>query len=115
MHGDIALCEAQGSVEGFMNLVRLGVPFPQNRFGAWVGYKTDHDPRARASSAGSYTSKKMFQALAYEVRRRKIKVINKLQVVALLTSDDDELRSIIGAIAINLRENDPQKAFVLFN
>src|SRR5512138_905657 len=45
MHGDIALCEAQGSVAAFMNLVSLGVPFPQNRFGAWVGYKTDHDPR----------------------------------------------------------------------
>jgi succinate dehydrogenase / fumarate reductase, flavoprotein subunit len=31
MHGDIALCEAQGSVAGFLNLIRLGVPFPQNR------------------------------------------------------------------------------------
>jgi succinate dehydrogenase / fumarate reductase flavoprotein subunit len=25
MHGDIALCEAQGSVQAFMNLVNLGV------------------------------------------------------------------------------------------
>ena len=115
MHGDIALCEAQGSVEGFMNLVKLGVPFPQNRFGAWVGYKTDHDPRARASSAGPYTSKKMFQALAAEVRRRKIKVINKMQVIALLTSEENKTRCVIGALAINLKEKDPKKAFVLFN
>ncbi len=28
MHGDIALCEAQGSVHAFMKLVNLGVPFP---------------------------------------------------------------------------------------
>jgi succinate dehydrogenase/fumarate reductase flavoprotein subunit len=115
MHGDIALCEAQGSVEGFINLVRLGVPFPQNRFGAWVGYKTDHDPRARASSAGPYTSKKMFQALGAEVRRRKIKVINKMQVIALLTSEENETLSVVGALAINLKEKDPRKAFVLFN
>ena len=55
MHGDIALCEAQGSVRAFMNLVNLGVPFPHDKFGSWVGYKTDHDPRARATSAGPYT------------------------------------------------------------
>ncbi|HBB92530.1 MAG TPA: hypothetical protein DC042_12650, partial [Bacteroidales bacterium] len=51
MHGDIALCEAQHSVQAFYNLVRLGVPFPHNAFGAYPGYKTDHDPRARATSA----------------------------------------------------------------
>src|SRR5512140_3046744 len=59
MHGDIALCEAQGSVQAFMNLVKLGVPFPQNRFGAWVGYRTDNDTKARGTSAGPYTSHKM--------------------------------------------------------
>ena len=115
MHGDIALCEAQGSVAGFMNLVRLGVPFPQNRYGAWVGYKTDHDPRARASSAGPYTSHKMFEALASEVKRRKIKILDNLQVIALLTSEEKGARKTIGALAINLKEKNPGKAFVLFN
>src|SRR5512136_284272 len=43
MHGDIALCEAQGSVKAFMDLVALGVPFPHDKFGSWAGYKTDHD------------------------------------------------------------------------
>ena len=115
MHGDIALCEAQGSVAGFMNLIRLGVPFPQNRYGAWVGYKTDHDPRARASSAGPYTSKEMFEALAAEVKRRKIKIIDRLQVIALLTSDEKGIKKTTGAIAINLKTKDPKKAFVIFN
>ncbi|MDH5468937.1 MAG: FAD-binding protein, partial [Candidatus Aminicenantes bacterium] len=41
MHGDIALCEAQNSVQAFFHLVSLGVPFPHDRFGAYVGYKTD--------------------------------------------------------------------------
>jgi succinate dehydrogenase/fumarate reductase flavoprotein subunit len=113
MHGDIALCEAQGSVAGFMNLVRLGVPFPQNKYGAWVGYKTDHDPRARASSAGPYTSHEMFKALSTEVKTRKIKILDKVQVIALIT--DDKKVKVTGALAINLNERDPGKAFVIFN
>jgi succinate dehydrogenase/fumarate reductase flavoprotein subunit len=115
MHGDIALCEAQGSVAGFMNLIKLGVPFPQNRYGAWVGYKTDHDPRARGSSAGPYTSQKMFEALASEVKRRKIKVLDRLLVIALFTSEENGVSTVNGALAINLKEKNPRKAFVLFN
>jgi len=113
MHGDIALCEAQGSVEAFMNLVRLGVKFPHDRFGAWAGYRTDHDTRSRATSAGPYTSKRMFEALAGEVKKRKIRILDRHQVISLLT---DHVKSrVIGAIAINTREKDPSKAFVLFN
>lgn len=61
--GDNALCEAALSVRCFMNLVELGVPFPVNRYGEYVGYKTDHDPYARATSAGPLTSKFMTEAL----------------------------------------------------
>ena len=68
MHGDIALAEAQGSLEAFFHLVGLGVPFPHDRYGAFVGYKTDHDPRQRATSAGPLTSRLMFGRLAAEVR-----------------------------------------------
>ncbi|MFN8242235.1 MAG: FAD-binding protein [Bacteroidales bacterium] len=115
MHGDIALCEAQGSVRAFMNLVSLGVKFPENRYGAWVGYKTDHDPRARATSAGPYTSKRMFEGLAAEVERLGIVVMNRIQVVALLTSRQGKNKKIVGALALDLLENDPLKAFVLYN
>ena len=48
--GDLALCEAALSVQSFMRLVELGVPFPKNRYSEYVGYKTDHDPRRRATS-----------------------------------------------------------------
>jgi succinate dehydrogenase/fumarate reductase flavoprotein subunit len=115
MHGDIALCEAQGSVRAFMNLVNLGVPFPQNRFGAWVGYKTDHDPRARATSAGPYTSKMMFEKLSADVKRRKIRVIDRVQIVSLLTTGSGERKRVTGALGLKLKEKDPKKAFVLFN
>ena len=53
--GDIALCEAALSAQSFLKLVELGVPFPRNRYGEYIGYKTDHDPRRRATSVGPYT------------------------------------------------------------
>ena len=59
MHGDLALVESSLSVRSFINLVNLGVPFPRDEFGQFVGYKTDHDPRQRATSIGPYTSREM--------------------------------------------------------
>jgi succinate dehydrogenase/fumarate reductase flavoprotein subunit len=115
MHGDIALCEALGSVQAFMNLVNLGVPFPQNRYGARVGYRTDNDPKARATSAGPRTSGYMFEALAAEVKRKKIRIFDRHQVIALLHTGDHGKRKISGAIAINLKEKEIRKAFVIFN
>ena len=55
--GDIALVEASLSSPSFLRLVDLGVPFPTNRYGEYIGYKTDHDPHRRATSAGPYTSR----------------------------------------------------------
>ena len=36
----------------FLKLCRLGVDFPTNQYGEYVGYKTDHDPCARGTSIG---------------------------------------------------------------
>jgi succinate dehydrogenase/fumarate reductase flavoprotein subunit len=83
-HGDIALAEASGSTEAFFNLVSLGVPFPRNRYGGYVGYKTDHDPARRGISIGPYTSKKMVQALLAEVRLLGIPVFERREIVRLL-------------------------------
>jgi hypothetical protein len=70
MHGDLALVEATLSAQSFYHLVSLGVPFPHDRYGGFVGYKTDHDPRQRATSAGPKTSMLMFRSLLAEVERR---------------------------------------------
>jgi succinate dehydrogenase/fumarate reductase flavoprotein subunit len=85
MHGDIALCEAQGSVQAFMNLVRLGVRFPHDKYGSFAGYKTDHDNRGRATSAGPYTSRKMFEVLAADVQKQGIRVLDHIHCISLLT------------------------------
>ena len=55
--GDIALCEAALSTQGFLKLAELGVPFPTNEYGEYVGYRTDHDTRLRGTSAGPLTSR----------------------------------------------------------
>ena len=82
--GDNALCEAALSINCFFNLCSLGVPFPVNRYGEYVGYKTDHDPYARATSAGPLTSKFMTEALEKEASRLEIPVFDKLLAVEIL-------------------------------
>lgn len=72
--GDNALCEAALSARCFLNLCELGVPFPVNRYGEYVGYKTDHDPYARATSAGPLTSKFMTEALEKKAESLSIPV-----------------------------------------
>lgn len=84
MDGDHALCEAAGSVPAFFKLVELGVPFPQDRYGEFVGYKTDHDPGCRATSAGPYTSKTMVECLQRAVEEKKIPVHDHMQAVKIL-------------------------------
>jgi len=116
MHGDIALCEAQGSAAAFLRLAALGVPFPHDRYGAYVGYKTDHDPRQRATSAGPLTSRLMCQALGAELRRRRIRVFDRHPVIALLTAGRGAARRTIGALALDARRSRGRRpAFVLFN
>ena len=70
MHGDLALVEASLSARAFMHLVNLGMPFPRDAYGQFAGYKTDHDPRQRATSIGPYTSREMCRHLIREGKRR---------------------------------------------
>lgn len=116
MHGDIALCEAMHSAQAFYNLVNLGVPFPHDVYGAYVGYKTDHDPRGRATSAGPLTSRLMFEALAKEVIEKGIKVLDRHEIVGLLAAKKGDECHVIGAIAIDKRNLEAENhGFVLFN
>jgi len=100
MHGDLALVEAGLSTRAFMHLVNLGVPFPRDRYGQFIGYKTDHDPRQRATSVGPYTSRDMCRALAARVRELGIDVREGENVVRLLTVDEAGGKRAAGAIAI---------------
>ena len=85
--GEHALCEAAYSVRCFMRLVELGVPFPTNEFGEYAGYKTDHDPRTRATSCGPLTSKYMTEALERSVLGKEIEILDFQRVIRILTED----------------------------
>ena len=101
MHGDLALAEAAGSARAFCTLVSLGVPFPQDAFGQFPGYKTDHDPARRATSTGPYTSRDMCLALIREVRRLNIPVRERLSVTDLLVCGAGSRRRACGALAVD--------------
>ncbi len=109
MHGDLALVEASLSARAFMHLVNLDVPFPRDKYGQFVGYKTDHDPRQRATSIGPYTSREMCRALMRQVERLGIEVREKRNVVQLLTLDAGGAKRVAGALA--LREDGSLEAY----
>ena len=93
-HGDLALCEAAASAECFFKLVRLGVPFPQNDYGEYVGYQTDHDTTRRATSAGPLTSRYMTEALEKSVRKKPIEILDHTVACRILT-DDQGVRGVL--------------------
>ncbi len=101
MHGDIALVEAALSARAFYNLVNIGVEFPRDEYGQFIGYKTDHDPLRRATSYGPYTSKEMCLKLSAEVKRNNIQVQEDTNVAALLTTENDGEKRAVGAIALD--------------
>lgn len=101
MDGDVAMAEAANSVKCFMKLVNLGMRFPTNEYGEYVGYKTDHDPYCRATSIGPYTSKKMTEVLEDAVIGKGITVLDNAQAIKILTDGD----AVTGVLAINSNPN----------
>jgi len=95
MDGEHALCEAALSAKCFLRLCDLGVPFPVNRYGEYVGYKTDHDPRRRATSVGPLTSKQMTEALERSVNAKGIEILDHYQVLAILKGDDGRVSGLL--------------------
>lgn len=95
--GDNALCEAALSARCFLNLCESGVPFPNNRYGEYVGYKTDHDPYARATSAGPLTSRYMTEALEKKAKVLNIPVYDSCLAVELLRDGN----GICGVLCLN--------------
>ncbi len=100
--GEHALCEAAYSTRCFMRLVELGVPFPTNEFGEYAGYKTDHDPRSRATSCGPLTSKYMTEALERSVMSKGIEIIDNKRVIKILTNGG----AVSGIAAVDTHSGD---------
>jgi len=127
-HGDLAYVEALGSLPEFFHLIRNGVGFPCNRYGAYVGYKTDHDPRQRATSAGPKTSRQMVQRSLGRLRQMGADIFDGYEVIRLLTrgagrpgqpdgasGTSAPTRQAVGALALNLqRLNSSEMGLTVF-
>ena len=107
--GDIALCEAALSVQGFLKLADLGVPFPRSRYGEYIGYKTDHDPRRRATSVGPYTSKQMTEKLEAAVRDKGVPLLDHTQVIRILSDG----HAVYGLLCLNTLAAGEDERFVI--
>lgn len=107
--GDIALCEAALSTQCFLKLVELGVPFPRNRYGEYIGYKTDHGPRRRATSVGPYTSKQMTECLERAVLAKGVPILDKTQVIIILA----DRYTVCGLLCLNMAVQDAADHFTL--
>ncbi len=84
--GEHALVEAALSTESFMHLVDLGVPFPRNQWGEYIGYRTDHDEAKRATSMGPYTSRCMVEQLERSLDG-KVATLEHEQLCKILTQN----------------------------
>ena len=101
MHGDHAYAMAALSARSFMKLALLGVPFPHNEWGEYVGYQTDHDATQRATSAGPLTSKMMAEALYESVKARGVRCEDGLRLLSILTDGENR---VCGALMHDGRE-----------
>ncbi|WP_298457486.1 FAD-binding protein [uncultured Cellulomonas sp.] len=116
MDGDNALCEAALSARGFLRLCELGVPFPQNRYGEFIGYKTDHDPRRRATSVGPYTSRSMVEQLEKKVARNGTRIFDNCRIVDLVVVDGEVAGLLVLRTDVKADPDDPdgESPFALF-
>ena len=91
-HAQILAAE---SARAFYHLVEAGVPFPDNEFGEFVGYRTDHDTTLRATSAGPLTSRYMAEGLRQEAERKKVRTVDGTELVSFLKGQDGKLSGML--------------------
>jgi succinate dehydrogenase/fumarate reductase flavoprotein subunit len=114
-HGDLALLEGENSQREFYHLVENGVPFPHNERGGFVGYKTDHDPRQRATSAGPWTSRFMVRKSLARLRYYGVRFFDQHWMLDIVTAGEGDARRAVGVIAADAtRLDEPGHGLVLF-
>ncbi|MCI8632677.1 MAG: FAD-binding protein [Lachnospiraceae bacterium] len=112
--GDIALVEASLSLKCFYRLTELGLAFPQNQYGEYIGTKAGQDSARRCISCGPNTTAQIHQALEREVKKREIPIFYGYQLVRIFTDVDQ--KEVIGLLALNyegVRER--HQRYLLFN
>lgn len=98
MDADVAYVEAVGSIDAFVGLKFLGLPLPEDAYGAVLRYQTDHDEYGRATSCGPRTSRLMVKVLAEEAIRLGIPFLDHSTGMALLKNGEGENEKAAGLL-----------------
>ncbi|TVR42757.1 MAG: FAD-binding protein [Planctomycetota bacterium] len=106
MDHDTAYIEAVGSINALAGLQYLGLPLPQDRYGAVLRYQTDHDEVGRATSCGPRTSRLMVKVLAEEAIRLGIPFLRKCEAIRIITAGEGDQRRAVGAVVIDQERRD---------
>ena len=116
MDADTAYVEAVGSVDAFAGLRFIGLPLPEDRFGAVLRYQTDHDEVGRATSCGPRTSRLMVSVLAAEAVRLGVPFVNRCTGLELLVEGEGPARRVCGLLAVRSdgRTDDNPYGLVVF-
>ncbi len=114
-HSDLAMAEGIGSLREFYHLVEAGVAFPTDSMGSFIGYKTDHDPAERATSAGPKTSRFMSECLQRQAEQAGIRIFDNQEAAHLLTIGEGRSKRIAGIVTIeNLKSEIPHSTLHVF-
>lgn len=101
--GEKMYLQSVNSTKCFLRLCDYGVGFPQDEFGGFPGYKTDHDNTVRATSIGPLTSKVMTEKLEKKVlNNNKTPLYDCRQVVEILKDGN----RAVGVSALNKNINE---------
>ncbi|NQZ57368.1 MAG: FAD-binding protein [Lentisphaeraceae bacterium] len=105
MDKDTAYIEGTGSIGAFSSLQFMGLPLPQDRFGAVLRYQTDHDDVGRATSCGPRTSRLMVKVLCEEAIRLGVNFLKGFTAVQILKKTENGVEKSCGIIAISRAES----------
>ncbi len=106
MDADVAYVEAVGSIDAFAGLKYLGLPLPQDRYGAVLRYQTDHDEFGRATSCGPRTSRLMVKVLVEEAIRLGIPFLDHSTAMSMLKSGSGDAEKAAGLVVLNRTNHD---------
>ncbi len=106
--GEKMYLEAVNSQKCFLRLCEYGVKFPTDGYGAYPGYKTDHDDTLRATSVGPLTSKVMTERLEKVVTEtNKTPVFDSKQVIKILTDG----KRVYGVRVLDLKSEEEENIY----
>ena len=106
--GEKMYIEAINSQKCFLRLCDYGVSFPTDLYGAYPGYKTDHDNTLCATSVGPLTSKIMTEKLEkIVIEKNKTPVFDNKLVIKILTDG----KSCFGVRVLDLKGEQEENIF----